>query len=659
MSRMRPIRRTVPAVAAAMALLVLLGGCAMVTVESRGPDDYIAMTRGDVLSTGKLSQSGLETLRVAGIEPKICRPDGAICAQQLDKVEGVGAERRLATQSELWTAAAIALTGKRPEQMSDAALQAWLEAARHAYAYLFFSERSPGDRAFENRQTQVRDYYNYATQQVVTSLFARSRTADSQDGDSTRVGPWQVRADLSAYRLPGGSNEPQAVIAASTLRFDGLRSSYRRDGFGAELVAEVSPEAVGDPAGLALQEHADGPPRSRSGQPSFSEMPYAPATLLLKFQGASLAEVLQTQAVTMVPYDPYRQSEVVLHGQRVPLAGNFTAAYGLWLAQSGFAAQSLRSMLGRARGIERAHLYLMQPYDPDRRILLMLHGLASSPEAWVNVANEIMGDEALRQHYQIWQVYYPTNAPIAFNRAEIQDLVERTLRHFDPQGSAMASRDMVLIGHSMGGVIGRLLVSSSGDAIWQSLLAEHLPRLQGERGERVRRKLEPMLHFEPLPQVDRAIFIAAPHRGTPRAEGGLGRFVGRLVRLPATLLERFGDALQELSGGQDEDGGNGSKFLPPTGIDNLRDTDPFVRAAADLPISPRVRYHTIVGHYDPSVPLAESDDGLVPYRSAHLDGAESEKAVVSWHSVQETPQAILEIRRILHEQMRSDAGPPP
>ena len=47
----------------------------------------------------------------------------------------------------------------------------------------------------------------------------------------------------------------------------------------------------------------------------------------------------------------------------------------------------------------------------------MLHGLASSPEAWVELASEILGDEALRQHYQIWQVYYPTNMPIALNHA--------------------------------------------------------------------------------------------------------------------------------------------------------------------------------------------------------------------------------------------------
>ncbi|WAH63580.1 alpha/beta hydrolase [Xanthomonas hortorum] len=648
-------RRTAAVLAGVLGSL-LLSGCAMVTVQSHSSGDYIARTRGDVLSTGELSQASSETLQVAGLQPKACRSDPLPCLQQLTGVAGIGEERRLATQAELWTAHAIALGGRDPTTMSDAAVDAWLEAARHAYAYLFFSARPPSARAFENRQTQVRDYYNYAVQQVIERLFARAQQTGQNEREPTTLGRWQVAIDMSAYRLPGGGNTPRAIFAASALRFNGLRSTYRRDGFGAELVAEVDPQVVGDPAGLALQQAATAVASPERPLPTFSEMPYAPATLLLRFEGETLDAVLRGNIVTVVPYDPYRQNEVVLHGQRVPLAANFTAAYGLWLAKSGFAAQSLRSMLGSARGIDRPHLYLMQPYDPDRRVLLMLHGLASSPEAWVNVANEVMGDETLRQRYQIWQVYYPTNAPVAVNRAEIQALVERSLQHFDPAGTAIASHDMVLIGHSMGGVIGRLLVSSSGDTLWNSLLENY--RLEGERGARVRAKLSPLLHFSPLPQVDRAIFIAAPHRGTPLAEGGLGRFVGSLVRLPIALLDRFGDVLQDLANserdGQGGDPRRKGRLLPPTSIDNLRDTDPFVRASMDLPISPQVHYHTIVGREKPQVPLADSDDGLVPYRSAHLQGAESELVVTSWHSVQETPQAILEIRRILHAQLQAE-----
>ena len=135
----------------------------------------------------------------------------------------------------------------------------------------------------------------------------------------------------------------------------------------------------------------------------------------------------------------------MLRGQRVPLAANFTAGYGVWLARANFNKQSLRSL--RARGRHRPPARLPDAaLRSERRIIVMLHGLASSPEAWVELANEILGDEALRQHYQIWQVYYPTNMPIALNHAMIRRALGDTLAHFDPSGQAPASSDLVLVG---------------------------------------------------------------------------------------------------------------------------------------------------------------------------------------------------------------------
>lgn len=89
-------------------------------------------------------------------------------------------------------------------------------------------------------------------------------------------------------------------------------------------------------------------------------------------------------------------------------------------------------------------------------------------------------------------------------------------------------------------------------------------------------------------------------------------------------------------------------IIATAGIDNLSDRDPFIRLSSDLPISPRVRYHSIIGNNTPQMPLNESSGGVVPYTSAHLDGADSKKVIASGHSVQETPEAIIEIRRILH-----------
>nr|WP_255699458.1 alpha/beta fold hydrolase [Luteimonas sp. Y-2-2-4F] len=641
-----------------VAALLLLGGCAVlrefgpsVEVRQMSAGEYIALKRGDMLTQGTLSAATRETLQVAGLDEGPCAQPGPACIGALADAGGLTAERRQSALSELWLQRAMTLpAGDGAAAAGEARLDAWLETARHAYAYLFFSERAPDARAFEDRQTQVRDWYNHAVQQAVTQLFdARAHgAADPGTGtmDVQRAG-WTLQVDLTGVRMPEGVDTVQELLPASSLSFQGLRSVYRRDGFGAELVAVMDDPVTAVPA--AAPDGAPGPRHPRP--PSWSEMPSPALTVLLRFEGDDLDAVLRTRRTRMSVHDPYVDAEVDLRGQRVPLAANFTAGYGLWLARSGFSRQSLRTLFGREHGIDRPHLYMMQPYDPDRRIILMLHGLASSPEAWVNLANEILGDETLRRRFQVWQVYYPTNAPIALNHAAIRRTVSDALDHVDPYRLMPASRDIVLIGHSMGGVISRLMASSAGDRLWDAVLAER--EIDDGRLARARPRLQPVLGFEPFPGVERAIFIAAPHRGTAVAGSRVGRFLSRLVRLPITVLEGFGDAVQALSG----EPGAGEPRLPNS-IDNLDANDPFVRAAADLPISPAVRYHSIVARTRAAGALEDSDDGLVPYRSAHLPGAVSERVIVSGHSVQRSAEAILEIRRILHEDLRETGDAP-
>ena len=645
--------------ASAALLLLLLGGCAIlkefaprVEAEPLGPGEYIALKRADILTADELSPATRATLSVAGLDEGACATLPApACMPALADSQGLSDERRLATLAELWTQQAIALTPKGTVPAGDAALGAWLEAARHAYAYLFFSERTPGDRAFEDRQTQVRDYYNHAVQQAASGLFARWQQARADAGaaplgpasdvfgEALQLAGWTIRSDMKGVRMPEGVDMPRELVPASALNFAGLRSIYRRDGFGAEVVAVMGDDPVTAVAAQVTQNDAgptgpdgddDGAGRSRPRP--WSEMPSPALTLLIRFPGEDLDSLLATRELVISAHDPYDAQDIELHGLQVPLAANYSAGYGLWLARSGFARQSLQTLFGREQGITRPHLYLMQPYDPDRRIVLMIHGLASSPEAWVNVANEIMGDEALRREFQVWQVYYPTNMPLVLNHAAIRRIVTDALEHFDPEGKARASRGSVLIGHSMGGVLSRLLVSSADDELSTWLQQQY--GLDDGRLRRAGPRLERMLRFEPLPIVDRVIFIAAPH----------------LVRLPLTVFEE----VAELFVGEDEPAPG--DFTVPNSIDNLSQDDPFVRVAADLPMSPRVQYHSIIARTDPAVPLDESDDGLVPFRSAHLPGALSEKVITSGHSVQETAPAILEIRRILHRDINERGG---
>ncbi len=621
---------------------ILLSGCAGVKSVSVSTNDYMSQRRGDILTTGEMSSAVGVALQVVGVNEKQCRNAPQECRSSLAENIGLDNEQRVSALAELWLQEALAIDQKVNEGVLAAdVLNAYLESARYAYAYLFFTERSPSQRALEDRQTQVRDYYNFAVQQMVTRTFNHHHqhlldSIDEHGRFSVTSKYWQISGQLNEVRLAEGQQIPEQLIPASSLTFKGLRNQYRRDGIGAELVAVTARRVV----------------NKNSREDAFSETPFPAVTAILRFSGDTLDDIINTQTVELLGFDPYRRDSVRLAGTQVPLAANFTSGYGLWLARSGFARQSLLTLVGRGKVLEKPRVYLMQPYDPNRRVIIMLHGLASSPEAWINVANEVLGDETLRKNYQVWQVYYPTNAPLAFNQHAIRKAIQDTLHAFDTEGKNRASQDVVLIGHSMGGVLARLLVSNSGDNFWDPMVK--LYKLEGERKEKARKKLKNYVWFKPMPQASRAVFIASPHRGTPFAENRFSRWAAGVIKLPVSMLGRITEIAQLLV---DPSSASGAPLTRPlNSISNLSDQDPFVRLAASLPISDKVPYHSIIGNDTPDLSLAQSSDGVVPYKSSHLAGAQSEKVIRSWHSVQETPEAIVEVRRILHTHLHETNG---
>ncbi|MCT6962765.1 alpha/beta hydrolase, partial [Salmonella enterica subsp. enterica serovar Typhimurium] len=79
---------------------------------------------------------------------------------------------------------------------------------------------------------------------------------------------------------------------------------------------------------------------------------------------------------------------------------------------------------------------------------------------------------------------------------------------------------MVLIGHSMGGVISRLLVSNSNDVVWNAVFDIPPEQLHGAREDIA--TLESVVRFQAYPGVTRAFFLAAPHLGSPYVDSFVG-----------------------------------------------------------------------------------------------------------------------------------------
>jgi pimeloyl-ACP methyl ester carboxylesterase len=608
--------------------LLAVTGCATIRIGDADPQADFAERRGDYLTTGAFSAETRSALFALGREAQPCQDSPSDCISQLYKVGDRVTDSLLAVLAELSIAKALRTERVAWRADPDDVIEDYLDAARFAYTFLFLGSRPPAERALEDRQTRVRDYYNFATERVATLVFQRTVQVEATtlpvEGVVRDVGTWNITTGKVEAKLPRGSERLEAIVSPSRLQIRGLQNTYRRDGLGAELVAVWSRD-----------------PSVERDIP-MSEIGFSPATVLLEFEGERLEAVLAQQEARLLVLDPLQSKTTQVRGQQVPVAANFSASYALWLSRAGFRRQALLGILGRDVSLTRPHIHLMQAYDPDRLTVVMLHGLASSPEVWANLANEIFGDATLRDHFQLWHAHYPTNLPIAINHREIRQALEQTLDEVDARREDRASRDIVLIGHSMGGVIARLLVVDGSEDIWLEALG--IPEDSDRRAALV--PLEPYIHFEPMEGVGRAVFLASPHAGTPFAGNRFSRFITSLVRLPADLVLHVAAIADAIA--QDLPESAERLRTTPTAIHQLDERNPFLQATSRLSIAPGIRYHSIIARRNPADPPESSSDGVVPFSSAYLPGAASTLVVNSGHGVQQTPEAIVEIRRILH-----------
>ncbi len=202
---------------------------------------------------------------------------------------------------------------------------------------------------------------------------------------------------------------------------------------------------------------------------------------------------------------------------------------------------------------------------------------------------------------------------------------------------------MVIVGKSTGGQTSRLLVQSSGDALWNAVFARPIDQVQASPA--LRAELSETFFFEPEPYIGRIIFVSTAHRG-----GNLARQPG--VRLGVNLIRRnnpLRPAWDELRAANDPEAFRPSfRDRAPSSVDGMRADSPLLEAIAAHPIAPGIAYHSIIATIHPGLRRESITDGFVRYSSAHLEGAASETIVTSTHvCVEADPEVIAEVRRIL------------
>jgi pimeloyl-ACP methyl ester carboxylesterase len=272
--------------------------------------------------------------------------------------------------------------------------------------------------------------------------------------------------------------------------------------------------------------------------------------------------------------------------------------------------------------------------------VVLVHGTASSPARWAELINELENDPRFWQHYEIWLFIYNTGNPIAYSASLLRDALTKAVADLDPEGKDPGLKQMVVIGHSQGGLLTKMTVIDSGKGLWPFTV----PPEQLDVSAETRELLTDALIIKPLPFVKSVIFVATPHRGSYQALGFLGSLASWLVNMPGRFVKFNVELLRLQARGLTLATVGGV----PTAVDNMSPGNLFIRNLSAIPIAPGVVAYSIIA-VDSDEPLDQAGDGVVKYMSAHIDGVASEKIVRSEHSVQGNPEAIQEIKRILIE----------
>ncbi len=422
---------------------------------------------------------------------------------------------------------------------------------------------------------------------------------------------------------------------ASELEVSGLEGHYAIEGIGVPLVV------IRDVSGQAAT--------GESFLPGIRQT--CAATALLKVtgpfdDGAGNVPVYRGEGAL---YDAVREETLTEAGVTLPLKADFATPLAYMMTRTPDPV-SFVAMLDAEEWRHETGLHMMQPYQPDRIPIVFVHGLMSSPFTWLRMLITLMADRTISAKYQLWFYMYPTGNPIVYSAQILRQSLRDMQQRYDPTGTNPNFNQMVLVGHSMGGLISKLQVVNSGDHIWRAFANVEPESLRLTDAERT--LIETALVFEALPWITRVVFIATPHSGSIFAESWYARLGAVVARMNEEWEHASSAAIRKImaQAGASVDP-TFRKIITrrmPTGIDGLLPSNPMLHATQHLPLAPRVTCHSIIGNQRAGGEAGGSD-GTVAYASAHFAPAVSEVIVKSDHGAHAHPLAIREVRRILRE----------
>ncbi len=609
------------------ALTVLVAGLALALCGCTAPIGADRVTtrqaydqvEANALSTGKPSADTVAILHRFDLDRLAAsQPDEAV-RQLHQKALTTGERDVLFALAELsYVAGDHIRRSVKPWDLRDAR-DYYLGSAVYAWLFLYGENPAPPPSAYERRFRSACDFYNYGLGLALTGQGNTNNSVQLVSGPR-RLPVGEIDVQLKDSPVTERVKASEQILLADQFRIRGLSVRNREAGIGAPLIC-VS----------ALN-------------PEFGLRPSLPATAFLRGPVSLAALGTGKPTCALELYSPFSDFSVTIGGAAVPLETDLTTYRAYTLNQSTIWALGRLQFLAPGEHV-RSQMILSQPYVPGRVPVVFVHGTFSSPITWAEMANSLTADPLLRSRYQLWSFIYSSGNPLLVSIGEFRAALTALVQKLDPEGKDPALREMVIIGHSQGGLLTKCTAIKTGDQLWRIASTEPIEELKVSEPER--EKLRQLLFLEPLPFVQRVIFISTPHRGSYLAGGFVRNLTRRLMSMSQNLVARSQQALQLTKGSE---AGNFFHGKMPTSLDGMSPKNPGLLTIADIAVSPSIKSHSIIS-VEGDGDYQEGRDGVVAYSSAHQDYVASEFIVRSYHTCLSEPATIEEVRRILREHL--------
>ena len=517
---------------------------------------------------------------------------------------------------------------ERRDELSKESMPFYLSASVYAYEYLF-GKGSENLSPFNPHSRLACEIYNRSLAELLMYLNKNKRKMKGNTTIDLLNGKIKIEQKHSQLSLSYSDFDTIKVVYRYKVK--GIKYQFRTFGIGVPLIA--------------IRESTNTFTFNNKFSPLIKQT-YA-ATFFLRIKSADClsnsSNFLYKADIEI--YDPNITEHIVVNGKKIPLETDFTTPLAYLVSQSqmpgGFAA-----MLNVDVWKDTEGLFLLEPYQKNKIPIVFVHGLMSEPKTWLKMLNSLKGDPLIRRHYQFWFFKYPTGNPVLFSAAKLRESLIKAKKTFDPNNSNTNFNKMILIGHSMGGILSRLMVQNSSNFLWKTIADKPFDYYNFE--PRIKNLLEKMFFFESLPFVSKVIFIATPHRGSSMAKSWYARLGAMLIWPAKELIFTTKDLIAANKSDSEKLKLKLKKI--PTGLDSLLPDNPMHKIMMSQPIASNVVYYSIIGNKE-KAGVAGGSDGIVPYSSSHLDGAKNEIIILSNHSAQTKPATILEIKNILKESL--------